>query len=135
MGITSTDCQLQTNTRTDFLKGIVSNMTSCNIGVYIYLTTGRASNRVVVFKIPCILNKKYQTLLVAVSAASPSAMDYITQCKLCDAIANIGTVVNSTRIVIVNFFDAILPDNITQSINVRSKMEVEQIAELSDLIN
>ena len=136
MGITSTDRWIQSTTCKKFLKWIFSNRPSCNIGVYIYCTSGRATNWFVVFRIPRSLNEKYQRVLAAVSAASSSAPDYLTRKKLCDAIVNIRIVVNYTRVVLAtSLLDDLLPENVTQSVARRSTMEVEQISEISDLIN
>lgn len=89
-----------------------------------------------VLKISRSLDKKHQRVLTALSAALSSAPDYITRLKSRDVIANIRTVVNSTIIVIANYFlDAIITGNVTHIFYGRSTMEVEQMSELSDTIN
>ena len=136
MGITPTDYRIQTTTCKKFLKGIVSNSLNCNIGVYIYHTPGISTNWVVVLKILRRLGEKYQRVFAGFSAASSSAPDSLTRCKLRDAIAKIQTVVNSAIIVFAtSLLDTLLPYNANQIVAGSSTMEVEQIAELSDLIN
>ena len=111
IGITPGDRRTRTLIRKKFMRGTGSRKSTT--AVYKYETPGRATNWIVVFKIPRQLKVEDPRFVSAVAAAAYRAPEYLSRRQSHDAITQIRTAIGTSSTKLAkSLLDVVLPDNI-----------------------
>eukprot|EP00957_Ditylum_brightwellii_P081675 6212946-Ditylum_brightwellii.AAC.1 len=133
MGIINTDSCSRASAHKKFFDGIRSN--KFHILVYTFMSPGRATNWVVVFKITFGSTLENPKVVEYITIAAKSAPRFLSQRLTKDTIAMICNVTEcSSKRLAQSFLDAILPNNVQTNLAGCNDAEVQQVMELTSLI-
>eukprot|EP00957_Ditylum_brightwellii_P112784 8598328-Ditylum_brightwellii.AAC.1 len=133
MSIIDTDSRPRAAARKKFVDSIGSN--KFPMLVYKYRLPGRATNWVVVFKLPKNTKLKNPKVMECISKANDSAPQYLS-CQLTnDGLTKICSMTGSnSKKTALAILDALLPDNVISNLDGYTEDDVEQVNELIKLI-